>query len=203
MKPKGSSSVKEIVASSLVSRFGSSFQFVPPMWCDVVQEFVSPPSKDAVLAKVCRHEEANEDVKSSQEKLEVVGKGMVTTMQEEASEGVGQPCPTDRVEERWCIPEGVGNVDLPEVLDGFLSRLADDMVIEEVIEKQVRIQAMVVEQSVLFSHEVVEDEASKAMVDEDWHGESGMECMPFEGPTTEGMLGKQVGLAMQEAVGCF
>ncbi|KAI5080277.1 hypothetical protein GOP47_0005756 [Adiantum capillus-veneris] len=118
-------------------------------------------------------------------------------MQEEASQGVGQPCPTDRVEERRCIPEGVEDVNIPnnEVIDhGFLSRLADDMVVQEVLEEQVRVQVVVVEQSDLLSHEVVEDEASKAMVDEGWHGESGMACMPFEGPITKGMLGTHVGL---------
>ncbi|KAI5067797.1 hypothetical protein GOP47_0018325 [Adiantum capillus-veneris] len=36
------------------------------------------------------------------------------------------------------------------------------------------------------------------MADKEWHGESGMECMPFEEPTIEGMLGKHVGLDMQQ-----
>ncbi|KAI5070807.1 hypothetical protein GOP47_0015150 [Adiantum capillus-veneris] len=102
---------------------------------------------------------------------------MVEAVQEEASHGVGQPCPTDCVKEREF-----------------------DMVIVEVLEEQVRIQAMVVEQSIFLSHKVIEDEASKATVDEDWHGESGMECIPCEGPTTEGMLEKQVGLVLQEEV---
>ncbi|KAI5080271.1 hypothetical protein GOP47_0005750, partial [Adiantum capillus-veneris] len=196
MKPKGISSVKEVVASSLVSHFGSSFQFVPPICCAVVQESISSASKDAVLAKVCMHEEANEDVKSSRDKLEVVGKAMVKAVQEEANQGVGQPCPTDRVEVWQCISEGIGHVDVPEneVINGFFSRLANDMVIEEVLEEQ----AKVVEQSDLLSPEVVEDEVSKAMADEDLHGESGIECMPFEGPTIEGMLEKQVVLVLQE-----
>ncbi|MCO5557828.1 hypothetical protein L7F22_011400, partial [Adiantum nelumboides] len=99
-----------------------------------------------------------------------------------------------------CIPKGDGDVNLPkdEVLDGFLSCLVDDMVVEGVLEERVSVQATVVEQSNLLLHEVIKDEASKAMVDEDWHGESGMECMPFEGPTTDDMLGKHVGLAMQQ-----
>ncbi|KAI5082027.1 hypothetical protein GOP47_0001770 [Adiantum capillus-veneris] len=101
------------------------------------------------------HEEEKEDVKSSQDKLEVVGKAMVEVVQEEASQGVWQSCPTDCVEEWQCIPE-------------------DDVVVDEVLEEQ----AKVIEQSDLISHEVVEEEASQAAVDEDWHGESGMECMP-------------------------
>ncbi|KAI5073922.1 hypothetical protein GOP47_0011935 [Adiantum capillus-veneris] len=36
------------------------------------------------------------------------------------------------------------------------------------------------------------------MADKDWHGESGMEGIPFEEPTIEGMLGKHVGLDMQQ-----
>ncbi|KAI5075779.1 hypothetical protein GOP47_0009855 [Adiantum capillus-veneris] len=114
VKPKGSSSAKELVASSLVIRFGSSFRFVPPIWCASIQVSVTPASNDAVLQEVCMHEEANEDLKSSQGKIEVVGKAMVVTMQEEASQGVGQPCPTHCVEERKCILEGIGDVDLPK-----------------------------------------------------------------------------------------
>ncbi|KAI5084950.1 hypothetical protein GOP47_0001119 [Adiantum capillus-veneris] len=172
MKPNGSSSLKEVVASSLVSRFGSSFQCVPPVWRAAVQESISPVSKDTVLAEVCMHE-ANEDVKSSQENFEDVGKAMVEVVQEEASQRDGQPCPTDWVEERQCNPKGVDNVNIPEneVIDhGFLSPLEDDMVVEEVLEAQLSVQAMVVEQSDFLSHEVVEDEASQVMVDEDWHG---------------------------------
>ncbi|KAI5055327.1 hypothetical protein GOP47_0030472 [Adiantum capillus-veneris] len=60
MKPKGSSSLKEVAALPLVSHSGHSFQFVPPVWCAAVQESVSPASSDAVLVKACMHEESNE-----------------------------------------------------------------------------------------------------------------------------------------------
>ncbi|KAI5075796.1 hypothetical protein GOP47_0009872 [Adiantum capillus-veneris] len=128
------------------------------------------------MVEACMHGESKEAMdQSSQDKFEDFGKAMVEAVQEEASLRVGQPCPTDRVEEWRCIPEGVEDVNIQkdEVIDhGFLSRLADDVDVEEVLEEQ----AKVVEQSNLLSHEVVEDEASQAMVDEDWHGESGMEC---------------------------
>ncbi|KAI5070784.1 hypothetical protein GOP47_0015127 [Adiantum capillus-veneris] len=86
MKPKGSSSVKEVAALPFVSHSGHSFQFVPPMWCDDVEEFVSPASKDAVLVEVCVHDELKEAMdQSSQEKCDDVGKVMVKAVQEEAS----------------------------------------------------------------------------------------------------------------------
>ncbi|KAI5060795.1 hypothetical protein GOP47_0025215, partial [Adiantum capillus-veneris] len=200
MKPKGSSSVKEVAALPLVRHSGRSFQFVPPVWYALVQESVSPASSDAVLIEACMHEESNEARdQGSQDTFEDVGKAMVEAVQKEASQGVGQPCPTDHIEERQCIPEGVGDVNIPEneVIDhGFLSHLADDMVVEEVLEEQ----AKVVEQSDFLSHEVVEDEASQVIVHKDWHGESGIECVPFEGPTVDGMLEEHVGLILQEAV---
>ncbi|KAI5069794.1 hypothetical protein GOP47_0016095 [Adiantum capillus-veneris] len=193
MKPKGSSSVKEIVASLLVSCFSSSFEFVPPSWCDVVQEFVSPASKDAVLAEECMHEESNEAMdQSSQEKFEDVDKAIVEAIHEEASQGVGQPCPIHCIEEQQCILEDVDDVIIPEneVIDhGFLSCLANDMVVTKaVLEEQVDIQELVIEQSDLLSPKVVEDEVSQAMVDEDWNGELGIECAPFEGLKAKGML---------------
>ncbi|KAI5064491.1 hypothetical protein GOP47_0021161 [Adiantum capillus-veneris] len=142
-------------------------------------------SKDAVQAEVCMHEEGNEAMdESSQDNFEDVGKVMVEAMQEEASQGVGQPCPTNCVEERQCIPESVDDLNIleHEVIDGFLSRLADDMVVEVVLEEQVDIQELMIEQSDLLSHKVVEDVASKAMVGKDW--QSGMECILFEGHAT-------------------
>ncbi|KAI5063596.1 hypothetical protein GOP47_0022143 [Adiantum capillus-veneris] len=146
------------------------------------------------------HEESKEAMdQRSQDKFEDIGKAMVEAVQEEANEGVGQPCPTHRVAERQCISEGVGDVNIPEneVIDhGFLFRLADHMVVEDVLEEQ----AKVVEQSDLLSHEVVEDEASQVMVHEGWHGESGIESVPFEGPTIDGMLEEQVGWFVQEAM---
>ncbi|KAI5062584.1 hypothetical protein GOP47_0023123 [Adiantum capillus-veneris] len=115
MKPKGSSSVKEVAALSLVSHSDHSFQFVPPIWCLVVQESVSSACKDAVLAEERMHEESNEAMnQSSQEKFEDVGKVMVKSVQKETSQGVGQPCPTDCIEERQCISEGVDDVDIPK-----------------------------------------------------------------------------------------
>ncbi|KAI5062537.1 hypothetical protein GOP47_0023076 [Adiantum capillus-veneris] len=92
----------------------------------------------------------------------------------------------------------LGDVDLSknEVIDhGFLFFLADDMVVGGVLEEE----AKVIERSELLSHEVVKDEVSKAMVDEAWQGESGMECILFEGSTIEDSLGTQVGWAIQEA----
>ncbi|KAI5065608.1 hypothetical protein GOP47_0020303 [Adiantum capillus-veneris] len=111
---------------------------------------------------------------SSQEKFEDVDKGMVEAEQEEASQGVGQPCPTNCIEERQCIPKGVDDVNIPKN------------------------EEKVVEQSNFLSHEVVEDEVSKAMENKDWHDESDMERIPFEEPTIEGMIGKHVGLDMQQ-----
>ncbi|KAI5062769.1 hypothetical protein GOP47_0023308 [Adiantum capillus-veneris] len=138
-KPKGSSSVKEVATLPLVSHFGHSFQFVLPIWCAAIQESVSSASKDEVLAKECMHEESKEAMdQSSQDKFEDVGKAMVEAVNGEASQGVGQPCRTDCVEEWQCVPGGVGDVDLPEdeVIDhGFLSHLADDVVVEEVLEE--------------------------------------------------------------------
>ncbi|KAI5073937.1 hypothetical protein GOP47_0011950 [Adiantum capillus-veneris] len=144
------------------------------------------------------HEDSKEAMdQSSQEKCDGVFHAMVEAVQEEASPGVGQPCPIQCNEERQCIPPSVDDVDLSknEVIDhGLLFFLANDVVEDEVLEEQ----AKVVEQSNLLPHEVVEDESSKAMVDEAWQGELGMECMPFERSTTKGMLGTQVGWAMQK-----
>ncbi|KAI5056993.1 hypothetical protein GOP47_0028811 [Adiantum capillus-veneris] len=114
------------------------------------------------------HEESNEAMdQSSQDMFEDVGKAMVEVVKGEASQGVGQPCPTDCVEEWQYIPEVVGDVDLPkdEVVDhGFLSCLENDVVVDEVLKEKEK----VIEQSDFLLHELVEDEASKAMADEDW-----------------------------------